>query len=111
MKKIDLKSLLLVIVTILVVGCNTSSSNKKTKNKTPADLGGKGTYGYDVQFLSMYHDVVELKRGNAAILIVPDYQGRVMTSTCEGEGGFSFGWINPNCKVRLLESAVKYFVV
>ena len=24
----------------------------------------------------------------------PAYQGRVMTSTAEGDGGMSFGWIN-----------------
>ncbi len=94
MKKMDLKCLLLIIVSIMIVGCNTSTSNKNTKNKTPADLGDKGTYGYDVQFMSKYHDVVELKRGKAAILIVPDFQGRVMTSTCDGDAGFSFGWIN-----------------
>jgi len=54
----------------------------------------KGTYGYDSQFLGKYQDVIELKDGESAIAIVPAYQGRVMTSTCEGEQGFSFGWMN-----------------
>jgi hypothetical protein len=35
-----------------------------------------------------------LKNGNAALAIVPSWQGRVMTSTSEGAHGFSFGWIN-----------------
>lgn len=51
-------------------------------------------YGYNLAFLKEHVKVVELKRGNSAIAIVPEWQGRVMTSTSEGDGGFSFGWIN-----------------
>ncbi len=94
MKKIDLRNLLFIIVSIMIVGCNTSKSNKNKKDKVPVDSGGKGTYAYDRQFLGKYHDIIELKNGDAAVLIVPDFQGRVMTSTCEGDNGFSFGWIN-----------------
>ena len=57
----------------------------------------KGTYGYDVAFFR--HNsipVVELKdEGSAAaVMIVPDFQGRVITSTAGGLQGSSFGWIN-----------------
>jgi hypothetical protein len=51
-------------------------------------------YGYNLDFLKKYADVIELKRGNASLAIVPSWQGRVMTSTSEGINGFSFGWIN-----------------
>jgi hypothetical protein len=51
-------------------------------------------YGYNVNFLKKYINVIELKRGNSAVAIVPGWQGRVMTSTSEGVYGFSFGWIN-----------------
>ena len=58
----------------------------------------KGTFGYDLQFLKKYHkDLILLgdESGAAAqIIILPAYQGRVMTSTAEGNGGMSFGWIN-----------------
>ncbi|WP_439185371.1 DUF6786 family protein [Carboxylicivirga taeanensis] len=54
----------------------------------------KGTLGYDKQFLTKYYKTIELKDDGATVLIVPDLQGRVMTSGCEGDGGFSFGWIN-----------------
>lgn len=54
----------------------------------------KGTYGFDKQFLQNHHETIELKDGGSAIILVPDFQGRVMTSTCEGDSGFSFGWIN-----------------
>lgn len=53
-----------------------------------------GTYGYDRYFLNNYIDLVELTNGDAKILVAPAYQGRVMTSTCTGDTGKSFGWIN-----------------
>ena len=51
-------------------------------------------YGYNRDFLKKHTEVIELKNGNSAIAIVPAWQGRVMTSTAEGDAGFSFGWIN-----------------
>lgn len=51
-------------------------------------------YGYNVDFLRKYTNVIELKNGNSALAVVPSWQGRVMTSTSGGPGGFSFGWIN-----------------
>lgn len=51
-------------------------------------------YGYNVNFLKNYIDVLELKRGNSSVAIVPEWQGRVMTSSSEGSHGYSFGWIN-----------------
>jgi len=58
----------------------------------------KGTFGYDLQFLKKYHkDLILLgdeSDAAAQIIILPAYQGRVMTSTAEGDGGMSFGWIN-----------------
>ena len=58
----------------------------------------KGTFCYDLQFLKQYHkDLILLGDGSdsgAQIIILPAYQGRVMTSTADGNGGMSFGWIN-----------------
>lgn len=56
-----------------------------------------GTYGYDLEFFARNNvDVVELasRGGKSRLLIVPAYQGRVMTSTTDGDGGRSYGWIN-----------------
>jgi hypothetical protein len=63
----------------------------------------KGQYGYDLQFLQKHLKPVELKSGNACVLISPEYQGRVMTSSASGLSGFSYGWINHN----LIESGKK----
>jgi hypothetical protein len=57
----------------------------------------KGTYGYDAAFLKQYlKHSIELQdhQGKNKILISPEYQGRVMTSTASGDSGASFGWIN-----------------
>jgi hypothetical protein len=55
----------------------------------------KGSFGYDLAFLKKHHaNAVQLKNGDASIIVLPNYQGRVMTSTAEGDKGFSFGWIN-----------------
>ncbi len=51
-------------------------------------------YGYNVNFLKKYVRVIELKSGISSVAVVPDWQGRVMTSSSDGLNGFSFGWIN-----------------
>lgn len=55
-----------------------------------------GTYGYDLSFLKKHSDVVSLSdsSGKAAVAVVPKWQGRVLTSSAQGEKGSSFGWIN-----------------
>jgi hypothetical protein len=57
----------------------------------------KGTFGYDLDFLKQYHnDCIALGNDNsgAGVIILPAYQGRVMTSTTGGMNGLSFGWVN-----------------
>lgn len=51
-------------------------------------------YAADKVFLQRYTTVVELTRGDARVLLTPAWQGRVMTSTCEGERGRSFGFVH-----------------
>ncbi|MCL3781949.1 hypothetical protein EMN47_16305 [Prolixibacteraceae bacterium JC049] len=80
------------VMALLFAACGITSKNK-TDNKTMTNFE-KGTYGFDKTFLSKHIDVVELSEGDAKVLLVPAYQGRVMTSACNGDKGFSFGWIN-----------------
>lgn len=53
-----------------------------------------GTYAYDHSFLRKQLEIIELTNYQSKVLLVPQYQGRVMTSTCSGDAGLSFGWIN-----------------
>ncbi len=69
------------------------------KNSTMA----KGSYGYDVALFERKKiQTIELKddKQKACLLLVPAYQGRVMTSSANGKNGVSFGWIN----YKLIES-------
>jgi hypothetical protein len=53
-------------------------------------------FGDDTAFLQAHTDVIVLtdKSGQGKVALAPAWQGRVMTSTAEGDGGASFGWIN-----------------
>ncbi len=54
------------------------------------------TFGDDAAFLKKHTETILLtdKDGQAKVAVVPAWQGRVMTSTADGDGGLSFGWIN-----------------
>ncbi len=69
----------------LLLGC---TPGKKSKEKTT------GAFASDQVFLNKHTDALTLTNGDAAIIVVPAYQGRVMTSTYHKETGPSFGWIN-----------------
>jgi hypothetical protein len=53
------------------------------------------SYGQAKTFLAKYTAVVELTNSSGArVAVCPAWQGRVMTSTCGGDDGLSFGFIN-----------------
>jgi hypothetical protein len=57
----------------------------------------KGTFGFDLEFLTKSEPgvlVLEDSSGAAKVIISPNLQGRVMTSTAGGNQGISFGWLN-----------------
>lgn len=53
-------------------------------------------FGSDAAFLRQHTEIITLSSsdGQAKVLVAPQWQGRVMTSTLAGDAGFSFGWIN-----------------
>lgn len=54
------------------------------------------TFSEDVQFLKSHAEVIVLsdRAGEAKVALVPAMQGRVLTSTAQGDAGPSYGWIN-----------------
>ncbi len=54
------------------------------------------SFGDDAAFLKQHTPLVVLSdpSGQAKVALAPAWQGRVMTSTADGDGGMSFGWIN-----------------
>lgn len=75
---------------ILVLCLLVSTCQKKQKED---DIM---SYQEELQFLKSYVDVIELsdKEGKSKLIAVPAWQGRVMTSSADGDNGLSFGWIN-----------------
>ncbi len=52
------------------------------------------TFSEDLSFLKKHTDVIVLQSGGAKVAIVPEYQGRVMTSTTGGKDDTSYGFLN-----------------
>jgi len=85
----------LIVITLIISSCDSSiKDNNKIKQEKPMASDSAKLYGYNREFLKKHISVVELKKERSAIIVVPAWQGRVMTSTSEDEAGFSFGWIN-----------------
>lgn len=72
-------------ILVVVAGCATADSHASNQ-----------TFGDDLTFLREHCDVVVLadSSGKGQVAVIPEMQGRVMTSTAGGAGGHSFGWIN-----------------
>ncbi|MDP4149927.1 MAG: hypothetical protein Q8927_10065 [Bacteroidota bacterium] len=65
------------------------------KNGTPVH-SPQGSFRYDLDFLNRQDSVIVLQnsQGNGELIVSPRYQGKVFTSTAQGDSGTSFGWIN-----------------
>jgi hypothetical protein len=91
---IVLKSMLFCAL-LCALGCKTKNEQSAKVVAVDKIRFSKGSFGYDREFLTKhYEDLVILENGEASILISPELQGRVMTSTAMGDEGQSFGWIN-----------------
>ncbi|MGI6242472.1 MAG: DUF6786 family protein [Prevotella sp.] len=78
----------LLIASTLLLALTACSEQKDTK---------MGSYEYDAQFLKEHNvGYIELKSndGNSKVMVAPEWQGRVVTSTASGDEGDSYGWIN-----------------
>ncbi|UCD53167.1 MAG: hypothetical protein JSW27_11090 [Phycisphaerales bacterium] len=77
----------LAVLAILVVGAGCATGNSAS---------GQLTFGDDLAFLREHCDVLVLtdSTGKGQVAVIPEMQGRIMTSTAGGAKGPSFGWIN-----------------
>jgi len=94
-----MKLLLLTLFVSLIVSCSPKNPSVSMKNYDTIP----GTFAYDLAFLNKYTEstvVLADRAGAAKLVIIPGWQARVMTSTANGDSGFSYGWIN----YKLIES-------
>lgn len=80
-----------------LIGCSSHGNKNSFEVKQMLGDHRLGSYGYDKAFLKEQNiEFIELSdsTGRARIMLVPGYQGRVMTSTADGDAGYSYGWLN-----------------
>jgi hypothetical protein len=83
---------LLFLISTVLFSCNSS-----TKKQTNMNELEKGTFGYDLSYLSGKDDRLIVLSGNenqSQILVSPKYQAKVFTSTAAGLSGKSLGFVN-----------------
>jgi len=86
---------ILMIAIMLLASCTAHQNVKNNNlNETIMTIDSTEQYGFNRDFLKKHTPIIELRNGNSAIVLAPSWQARVMTSTAEGDSGFSFGWIN-----------------
>jgi hypothetical protein len=73
-----------------------SSCGSKKNKEIDMQSFEKGTFGYDLNYLSEKDNLIVLKGedGNAQIIVSAKYQGKVFTSTATGLSGNSLGFVN-----------------
>ncbi len=56
----------------------------------------RNTFGFDLRFIRQRKTPILLHddKMQNMVLISPEYQGRVLTSTSDGLNGYSYGWVN-----------------
>jgi len=77
---------------MLVFACTPPPPNVESTIENQAYM----TFQDDVEFLTQYTDIVLLRAptGDGIVAASSSLQGRVMTSSSNGSGGRSYGWIN-----------------
>ena len=81
-----IKNLMIILIMVVISFCSQTNNKNKMNN-----------YGYDKAFFKKHNiEFIELKSSDnlSRLIVVPAYQGRVMTSTAGGDEGRSYGWIN-----------------
>jgi hypothetical protein len=84
--------LLLALLGIFIFSC----SNGNKKGKSMKDYA-KGTFGYDLNYLSHKDDsliVLSGDGGKSLIIVSAKYQAKVFTTTADGLDGTSMGFVN-----------------
>ena len=77
-----------IILFALIFSSGNSYAEENKLPNTPSN------FGEDIAFLKKHTEVVVLRQGDAAVAVAPAYQGRVMTSSANGDSGTSYGWLN-----------------
>ncbi len=93
-----MKVSVMFFVLLVAVSCKQKKQSEVDRSTDKKDLQfKKGNFGYDKVFLQENYKntlVLESDDKQAMVVLSPELQGRVMTSTLNGDKGESFGWLN-----------------
>lgn len=84
----------ITLATSLLLSCGNNNT-KKGDESMSMETYKKGTFGYDLNYLSKKDSLIVLKgeNDNAQVIVSPKYQAKVFTSTADGLSGRSMGFI------------------
>jgi hypothetical protein len=80
----------MALFSVLLAGCSSGGNSAKKSSQ-------ENTFKNDRDFLHKWDTglvVLSSTDGKGMVLVSPKYQGKVFTSTADGNDGKSFGWIN-----------------
>ncbi|WP_106829162.1 DUF6786 family protein [Parabacteroides pacaensis] len=89
-----MKTIIKTVATV-VLGINLVSCSFHKNKEQSMDTYEKGTFGYDMKYLSSKDSLVVLSdaKGQAQVIVSPKYQAKVFTSTVDGLHGKSLGYL------------------
>jgi hypothetical protein len=81
---------------LLVTCCQSKQQSSTERSSSPVMESDSANFNGDITFLKKYTPIIVLQNssGNGKVAVSAALQGRVMTSTSEGDTGLSYGWIN-----------------
>lgn len=79
-----------------MASCQNNNQQQAPAEQSDTASHQAGSFGYDVAFLQQHDSIIKLlvEGEPGRVVVSPKYQGKVFTSTADGDEGKSFGWIN-----------------
>ena len=87
---------IITFIAIMLISCTNNPDRHESSAEAAPSAYKQGTFGYDAAFLQQHDSIISLAVDGepGRVVVSPKYQGKVFTSTAEGNEGKSFGWIN-----------------
>jgi len=89
------QALIFIVLFALPISCNREKQQME-ESRLSDKKNNASEFRTDVEFLKKYTPIIVLENesGKGKIAVSAALQGRVMTSTSDGDSGLSYGWIN-----------------
>ncbi len=94
-----IKTFIIIVSIISLNACRNQAGKEKDPGISSSNIINEfmpGSFGFDLEILKNHHEIVILhdSLNKSMVVVSPLWQGRVMTSSFNGNNGISLGWIN-----------------